>query len=129
MIAVDTNVLVRLLTGDNPGQAAKAYALFASESIWVSKTVLLETAWVLASLYGFEEDAIRDAFLKLLGLSNVRAEDEGAVGGAVGLSGQGIELADALHLFSRPAGSTFVSFDRALVRRARRAGESRIREC
>ena len=129
MIAVDTNVLVRLLTGDNPGQAAAARAAFALGPVWVSKTVLLETAWVLRSLYGFEEDAIRGAFLKLFGLSNVQVEDSAAVSKAVQLSAQGIELADALHLFSRPAGSTFVSFDRALVRRARRAGESAIREC
>ena len=129
MIAVDTNVLVRLLTGDNPGQAAAARAAFALGPVWVSKTVLLETAWVLRSLYGFDEEAIRAAFLKLLGLHHVQAEDAGAVSKAIELSAQGIELADALHLSSRPAGSTFVSFDRALVRRARRAGESRIREC
>jgi predicted nucleic acid-binding protein len=39
MIAVDTNVLVRLLTGDEPQQEAAARSLFASESIWIAKTV------------------------------------------------------------------------------------------
>jgi len=37
--------------------------------------VLLETSWVLRSVYGFEESAIREAFTKLLGLKNVQAED------------------------------------------------------
>ncbi|HVP49274.1 MAG TPA: hypothetical protein VMT32_21925 [Bryobacteraceae bacterium] len=67
---------MRLLTGDDPKQAASARSLFASEPIWIAKTVLLETGWVLRSLYGFEENAIRDAFAKLLGLKNVHTEDE-----------------------------------------------------
>jgi predicted nucleic-acid-binding protein len=42
MIAVDTNVLVRLLTGDDPKQTAAARSLFAAEPVWIAKTVLLE---------------------------------------------------------------------------------------
>ncbi len=68
MTAVDTNVVVRLLTEDDAKQAATARSLFASGPIWIAKTVLLEAGWVLRSLYGFEERAIRDAFTKLLGL-------------------------------------------------------------
>ena len=79
MIAVDTNVLVRLLTADDPKQTAAVRALFAAETIWIAKTVLLETAWVLRSLYGFEETAISDAFTRLLGLKNVLAEHEPSV--------------------------------------------------
>lgn len=126
MIAVDTNVLVRLLTGDDRKQEAAARSLFAAGPIWIAKTVLLETGWVLRSLYGFDEDAIRDALTKLLGLKNVYAEDEASVAAALALSAHGIELADAIHLSSRPPGSTFVSFDRSFVRRARRAGASGI---
>lgn len=122
MTAVDTNVLVRLLTEDDPRQAAAARSLFASVPIWIAKTVLLETGWVLRSLYGFDESAIRDAFIKLLGLSNVHAEDEPSVAEALALSRHGIELADAMHLTSRPSGAAFISFDQAFVRRAKRAG-------
>src|ERR1017187_2968518 len=102
MVAVDTNVLVRLLTGDEPEQEAAARRLFASEPIWIAKAVLLETGWVRHSLYGFEESAIRDAFTKLLGLKNVRAEDESSVAAALALTAHGIELADAMHVSSRP---------------------------
>src|SRR5579864_5870202 len=122
MIAVDTNVLVRLLTGGEPKQEAAARALFASETIWIAKTVLLETGWVLRSLYGFEESAIGEAFTKLLGLKNVHTEDEAAVAAALALMVHGIEFADAMHLSSRPQGAGFVSFDQSFVRRARRAG-------
>jgi len=126
MVAADTNVLVRLLTGDDVKQAAAARALFAAEPIWIAKTVLLETAWVLGRLYRFEESAIRDAFAKLLGLNNVHAEDESAVAAALGLAAQGLELADAMHLSSRPSGTAFVSFDKSFVRRARRVGVAQV---
>jgi predicted nucleic-acid-binding protein len=122
MIAVDTNVLVRLLTGDDPTQAAEARSLFEAGPIWIAKTVLLETGWVLRSLYGFEDGAIREAFIGLLGLKNVYAEDGAAVAAALALTAHGIEFADALHLSSRPDNCKFVSFDQSFVRRATRAG-------
>jgi predicted nucleic-acid-binding protein len=126
MTAVDTNVIVRLLTGDEPRQAAAARALFASGPIWIAKTVLLETGWVLRSLYGFEESEIRTAFTKLLGLKNVHVEDEPAVAAALALTAAGIELADAIHLSGRPPRARFVSFDKGFVQRARRAGVSDV---
>ncbi len=126
MVAVDTNVLVRLLTEDEPKQAAAARALFATESIWIPKTVLLETWWVLHSMYGFDGNAIYHAFTKLLGLKNVRLEDQDSVATALELTLHGVEFADATHLNSRPAGCEFVSFDKAFVRRATRAGVTKI---
>ena len=121
MNAVDTNILVRLLTGDDRAQTASARHLFATEPIFIAKTVLLETAWVLGSLYGFGDLAIREAFKKLLGLKRVHLEDESSVATALDLAAQGMDLADAMHLASRPPEAKFVSFDRALVRSARRA--------
>ncbi|HXN47353.1 MAG TPA: type II toxin-antitoxin system VapC family toxin [Bryobacteraceae bacterium] len=126
MTAVDTNVVVRLLTGDDAKQAAAARALFAAEPIWIAKTVLLETGWVLRSLYGFDTGAIRDALRGLLGLENVRVEDAAAVVAALTLTESGLDLADAMHLSSRPAGARFVSFDKAFVARAKRAGASGV---
>lgn len=126
MVAVDTNVLVRLLTGDDPTEEAVARAVFASGPVWIGKTVFLETAWVLGRLYEFEADAIRDGFTKLLGLRNVHIEDEAAVAAALALTKEGIEIADALHLTTRPTGATFVSFDKSFVRRAKRAGAANV---
>lgn len=126
MIAVDTNVVVRLLTEDDPKQAADAKSLFAAGPIWIAKTVLLETGWVLRSLYGFDESAIRNAFTKLLGLKNVHTEDKPSMAAALALTVHGIELADAIHLSSRPPGAAFVSFDGPFVRRARRAGATGV---
>ena len=81
---------------------------------------------MLRSLYGFEESAIRDAFTKLLGLKNVEVEDESSVAAALALTACGMELADAMRLSSRPPGASFVSFDKAFVRDARRAGVSGV---
>jgi hypothetical protein len=88
--------------------------------------VLLEAGWVLRSLYGFEEGAIRDAFTKLLGLNNVHTEDKASIAAALALTVHGIELADAIHYAGRPPGAIFVSFDRSFVRRARRAGATEV---
>jgi predicted nucleic-acid-binding protein len=126
MIAVDTNVVVRLLTGDDPKQAAAAKSLFAAGPIWIARTVLLEAGWVLHSLYGFDESAIRDAFTKLLGLKNVHTEDKSSMAAALALTAHGVELADAIHLSSRPPGAIFVTFDRSFIRRASRAGATGV---
>src|SRR3954470_18647086 len=107
MTEVDTNVVVRLLAADDPTQSAAARALFEAGPIWIAKTVLLETGWVLRSLYRFEETAIHDAFTRLLGLKNVHVEDESSIGAALALTVHGIELADAIHLISRPPGASF----------------------
>ena len=122
MTAVDTNVIVRLLTQDDRKQAGYAGSLFAAEQVWISKSVLLETSWVLESVYRFSAASVREALTKLLGLPNVGVEDETAVARALALAGKGIELADALHLTSKPEGARFVSFDQTFVRRARKAG-------
>jgi predicted nucleic-acid-binding protein len=122
MTAVDTNVIVRLLTQDDREQTAHAISLFAAHQIWIAKTVLLEVSWVLTSFYQYRPDGVRKALENLVGLPNVQVEDESAVTNALALSAQGIDFADALHLESRPPGARFASFDQAFVRRAQKAG-------
>jgi len=82
----------------------------------------------LSKVYNFDADAIRDALTKLLGLKNVYTDDETAVAEALALSGHGVELADAMHLSTRPKGSNFMTFDQSFVRRARRAGAKDVFE-
>jgi predicted nucleic-acid-binding protein len=50
MRAVDTNVLVRLISRDDPRQAASADA-FIAKGAWVSLLALTEAVWVLAAVY------------------------------------------------------------------------------
>ena len=126
MIAVDTNVVVRLLTGDEARQAARASALFRTEEIWLSKSVLLETEWVLRSLYRFRGDRLCAAMLALTRLPKVRVEDPAAVSKALGWTSLGMDFADALHLASRGESARFVSFDEKLVKRAKGIGVSGV---
>jgi predicted nucleic-acid-binding protein len=120
LIAIDTNVLVRLLVDDDAAQGAKARALFEKEEIWIGKTVLLETVWVLRGVYKFQNTAIVRAIESVLGLPQVRVEDSGSVKQALAAATDGIDIADALHVASTPADArAFVTFDKKLTRRSR----------
>lgn len=119
MVAVDTNVVVRLLTNDQPAQARRAVALFRANPVFVAKSVLLETEWVLRYSYSLPVESIVRAFLALLGLPTVTIEDAPAVHRAIGMMAKGIDFADALHLASSATAARFATFDTKLVRRAR----------
>jgi predicted nucleic acid-binding protein len=126
MLAVDTNVVVRLLVNDDQRQGATARRLFESEEIFVGVTVLLESAWVLESVYELDAADAAQALRGLLGLANVRVEDAGTVAAALEATGKGLELADALHLLRAPAGTDFATFDRSLARTGRKIRPIRL---
>ncbi len=121
MIAVDTNVIVRVLTNDEPAQARRAIARMRSDAVWVSRTVLLEAAWVLSHAYKLDVATIADAFTTLLGVPSVDVEDRAAVLVAVSWFRRGMDFADALHLAGSNHASTFCSFDKDLAKAAKRA--------
>ena len=79
MVALDTKVVVRLLVADEPDQVRRARELFSQSDLWLPKTVLLETEWVLRSGYGLSRPAILHALLQLLGFSRLQAEDRPAM--------------------------------------------------
>jgi predicted nucleic-acid-binding protein len=120
MVVVDTNVLVRFLVRDDAKRAARAAKLIGGNEIWVSKTVLLETEWVLRSLYGFSPENLAGALRSLAGLPTVFLEDELAVARALEWFEEGLDFADALHLASAGRATQFATFDRKLARQARR---------
>lgn len=120
MIAVDTNILVRFLVRDNLKQAQRAASLIQNSEVWISKTVILETEWVLRSLYGFAPEILAGALRALAGLETVFLEDELAVAKALDGIQQGFDFADALHLASMGNAKEFATFDRKLALRARR---------
>lgn len=121
MIALDTNVVVRFLTEDEPGQAARAKALIEAEPVFVAKTVLVETEWVLRSFYRLEPAAIAAGFARLLGLASVEVEDPWAIARGLRWYEQGLDFADALHLASAQQADAFATFDRRLQRKGRSA--------
>ena len=87
-----------------------------SGAIYVAKTVLLETEWVLRFAYGFDRNAIHGALSRLIGLKMLTIEDTPIVNKAVAWYEAGMDFADALHLASSPReASEFATFDRRLA--------------
>lgn len=115
MTGLDTNVVVRLVTRDDPAQAQRAEALFRSGRLWLAKTVLLEIEWVLRLTYGLDRRAIHTTLRKLLGYRPLGVEDRGAVLTALAWYRDGMDLADALHLASSRRAERFATFDRRLI--------------
>ena len=120
MIAVDTNLLVRVLTGDDPAQARRAVKILESDQILIPKTVILETEWVLRYAYEIETSRIIEGLKKLLGLPNLSVEDPDTVTQAISWFEDGLDFADALHLASSKRADKFVTFDRAFAKKARK---------
>jgi predicted nucleic-acid-binding protein len=127
VLAIDTNVVVRLLTADDPAQSRAARALVESEETFVSTTVLLETEWVLRSTYGFAPARIGQALTALAGLPRVTLENPPLVAKALTWLGEGMDFADALHLGSAQGCAAFVSFDRRLAKIANRVADLGVR--
>ena len=128
MIGVDTNVIVRLLTGDDPSQSAKARALFKNHDIFISDTVMLETEWVLRYAYDFEPAAIQKAFFDLCGLPNVVLPHPHQMLTALQWFSAGMDFADALHLAASQDCRTFLTFDQKMVKRAKGLSDCSVRE-
>ena len=63
MAALDTNVVVRLMVGDDAAQARAAEKLLASEPCTVAPSVLMECEWVLRGAYALDAPTI-DASLR-----------------------------------------------------------------
>jgi predicted nucleic-acid-binding protein len=78
MRAVDTNVLVRLATRDDPAQAAAAER-FVAAGAWVSHVVLAEFTWVLRSVYGAGARELAAAIQILLSHEHLILQDAGTV--------------------------------------------------
>ena len=84
MIALDTNLLVRLLTNDDPRQAAKVEAWLKGNvtpkaPAYVDHVVLCELGWVLERSYGYARAEVHAALAALLGQDHLKVESPGLV--------------------------------------------------
>lgn len=121
MRAVDTNVLVRLVARDDPKQTAAAEA-FVVNGAWISHIVLVETIWVLTSVYEREPPQIANAIALLLDHETLVVQDQDVVVRALAhlRKKPALGFSDCLILESaRKAGHLPLgSFDRGLARLA-----------
>ena len=122
MIAVDTNVLIRLMVEDDAAQAKRVRQLLdrseeQDEPALVSDIVLCELDWVLRSAYRVPRVRVLAALTDLSADPRFRFEDPGRVSTALDLFQQGkADLADYLvGLTAESAGArTTYTFDREL---------------
>ena len=82
MRAVDTNLLIRLVTRDDARQVAAAEA-FVARGAWVPHLVLAEATWVLASVYDRGPGDVATAVEMLLNHEHLTLQDSDAVTAAV----------------------------------------------
>jgi predicted nucleic-acid-binding protein len=119
VIAVDTNLIVRLLTRDDPGQYRKAHRIFQDNDVFIANTVILETKWVLRFAYKFAPDRICEALSLLFGLSNVHATNPVIIHQAIQWHLEGLDFADALHLAESQHCTEMITFDESFAKKAK----------
>ena len=124
MIALDTNVIVRLLVEDDPREAAAARSVVAaareaSDDLLIVDVVLCELEWVLEAAYGATRQEIAKAVQGLLDDGAFVFTDRTAVVEALAYYRQSsADLSDCLIVVTarRAGAATTTTFDRRLRR-------------
>jgi predicted nucleic-acid-binding protein len=123
VIAIDTNVLVRYIVGDDPAQSALATKFIETELSpetpgFITLVAMVELSWVLRRLYGASAETVTTILRTLLASPQIAVENPDAVTRAV--AGPHDDLADALiHGVGRSAGcEKTITFDHKFARTA-----------
>lgn len=118
MIALDTNILARLLLRDDARQYGRARELLAQECDYTAPiTVMQELVWVLEVNDCAREDIARGLGL-LLGLPNFKPQQPEALRQALTRYTQGLDFADALHLALSQGREELATFDKAFAKQS-----------
>ncbi len=123
MIGLDTNVLLRAITADDPAAARRARQILGrlneGAAGRVNGVVLAELAWTLRARYGYERSEIADIVEGLMSSPAIEVSDRDAVSAAITRSrDDALDFADALiGELNRVAGcDTTLTFDRKASR-------------
>ncbi len=116
---LDTNILLRFLTGDPPDMAEKVVAMMQDAqdgkvTLRLSTLVIAETVWVLSSFYKHDKNKIADTLISLLEANGIKADNKSlAVRALTQMSATNVDFTDAyLAETARAAGEPVCSFDR-----------------
>lgn len=122
MIALDTNVLLRILLNDDPKQSRQAQEIVVraaalGEAILLPDVVLCEVEWVLSSTFGLPRARVAETLRRLLEGTEFTFANRTAVGAAVA-SYEGGKADFSDYLIGATAAiagaSTTFTFDRGL---------------
>ncbi len=122
MIALDTNVLLRLLTHDDTRQLAAVVRFMEAhpeEDYFVSDLVLVETVWSLSRLYRWPRASVQAALQFIEEKPDLEVEDRARFGAALRAFAAGADLADELVISEARAAecTALATFDTALQQR------------
>ena len=115
--AVDTNIIARYVVQDDPAQASVAAKLL-SGPCYLPDTVLVETAWLLASRYGIGRKLLAETLDDVLSLPALQVSDPIRINWAIRRFAAGADFAGMMHLISSRGAECFVSFETSLAKRA-----------
>jgi predicted nucleic-acid-binding protein len=121
MMAIDTNLLLRLILNDDARQtAASLRALQSGVPVVLLNTVLQETAWVLESVYDKQRNDIADVLSDIATIPTMILEAP-EIAQAVDWYRSGMDIADAIHLASAVAHQCgkMLTFDKDFVKQAK----------
>lgn len=124
MIALDTNIIVRYLAQDDARQSALASRLIEqklskAEPGFISLVALLETVWVMESVYGADAPTVAGIVADLLDSAVLDIEDGAAVAAAISRYREGgVDLHDCLIVsLAARRGAKTLTFDARASRR------------
>lgn len=123
-ITADTNVLVRAIVADEPGQARLAQAVLEkAEIVAITPATLCAFVWVLSRGYGVALADIAAAIRGLLASASV-AVNRPVVEAGLAMLEEGGDFADGVIAFEGAGlgGATFASFDKDAVQRLKKLG-------
>ena len=122
MLAIDTNIVIRFLTRDHEAAARRALEIISNSDVFVPMTVILEAEWVLRDAYEMPRGEVIRELRRFCSMERVTVGAAEVVRRALDYAEQGLDVADALHLAQSTECEAFVTFDKALAKRASRHG-------
>jgi len=123
MTVLDTNLLARVITNDDPEQARKVQRLLQSDVGFVPVTVILETGWVLEANYELTRSVVAQSLRQFLGMEAIRVHQPHRIEQALRWYENGLDFADSMHLAASQHASRLVTFDRAFASGAEGKGQ------
>jgi predicted nucleic-acid-binding protein len=86
MIGLDTNIIVRYIMGDDPVQTSKAVRIIErhteQDTAFISLASVLETVWVLQSVYKLSNQQVAQAVERMLQVETITVQNETEVSAA-----------------------------------------------
>jgi predicted nucleic-acid-binding protein len=125
MMSIDTNIILSILLRDDTQQYNLARNFLNDNAqILITKTTLLECFWVLHKAYKIQKSVVLDKLIEFCALPNIHIEEEFVILSAFKAAQNGLDFADALHLYSSYQAESFITFDRAFAHTAKQINTS-----